>query len=143
MKKIMLAVLALVLLVCGAASASQSNVLLTAIDNASFLIMEINSSGNGFESDGVFDDSNANLLAVSFNAEDYSFAEIVEMKKNDPEGYKALMKSFLALSMEFNAVCDVDLTEKVHVVFTVMSNDGVGLFLTVDGLDLTWMVFDY
>jgi len=143
MKKILLAVLALAMLLCGMASASENEVFELAISNATFLITEINSAGTGFESDGVFDDPSTNTIAISFEAEDYSFSDFREIKKNDKALYQSLIEEFISLSNEFNAVCDVDFKQKIHVVFTVLSNDGVGLFLTYDQLDLTWMIAHY
>ena len=142
MKKILLAVLMLAMLLCGTALA-ESEVLRAAADNATFLITEINSMGSGFTSDGVLEDAATNTIAVCFEAEDYSFADFCEVKKNDPARYQELLKEFLFLSDEINAACDVDLLESVHVVFAVMSNDGVGLFLTFDQLDLTWLICAY
>ena len=142
MKKILLAVLMLAMLLCGTAFA-QSDVLTFAADNASFLITEINSMSSGLRSDGLLEDAATNSVAICFEAEDYSFADFRELKKNDPERYQSLIEEFTSLSDEFNAVCDVDLIEEVHVIFAVMSNDGVGLFLTLDQLDLTWLICNY
>lgn len=142
MKKILLAVLVLAMLLCGTAFA-QSDVLTFAADNASFLITEINSMSSGLRSDGLLEDAATNSVAICFEAEDYSFADFRELKKNDPERYQSLIEEFTSLSDEFNAVCDVDLIEEVHVIFAVMSNDGVGLFLTLDQLDLTWLICNY
>ena len=131
------------LLLCNAVTALAGSTFDTAADNAMWTIMEINSSGTGFTSDGAYENSNTNTIAVTFLAEKYSYAQFREIKEQDAELYASLTDTFLSLSNELNAVCDFDPFEKIHIVFSIMSNDGVGLFLTVDNVDMTWMLCNY